>query len=137
MGTFSGDNPEDAQRAATKRVLRAGGDPYKMLGVVDGTTDRSTLKTARRQCALLLHPDKNHDPQATEAMKLLNQAFDILMALAPGQRWTAPGRTGPEQQQQNSKKPGSDSSRPKEQPKPQNNAEQAKQRANKEDGQEN
>ncbi|KAE8219622.1 hypothetical protein CF319_g6719 [Tilletia indica] len=119
MTTHSNNNRMNAQEAAIGRVFRSNGNPYKILGVVSGTTDRTVLKKARRHWALVLHPNKCRDPRATEAMKLLDRAFDILMALPQGQTWSSPGQSRPRKtpEQGGQANPGD-----------QNNAEEAKER---------
>lgn len=53
---------------------------YKVLGInrKAGKLDKAELKKAYRQRSLLVHPDKNASPQATEAFKVVQDAFECL-----------------------------------------------------------
>ncbi|KAK0523970.1 subfamily C member 14 [Tilletia horrida] len=88
-----------ARMATIQRVFRAKGDPYLVLGIPHNTTDHALIKLAKRQGALLLHPDKNHHPGASDAMVLFNAAFEKLMALPKGKLWVDPRQTAKEEQQ--------------------------------------
>lgn len=63
---------------AMKRLLACKGkDPYSILGVTHGCTDEDVKKYYKRQ-AFLVHPDKNKQPGAEEAFKILAHAFEII-----------------------------------------------------------
>ena len=63
---------------AMKRLLACKGkDPYSILGVTQDCTDDDIKKYYKRQ-AFLVHPDKNNQPGAEEAFKILVHAFDII-----------------------------------------------------------
>ncbi|CAH2236185.1 jg24080 [Pararge aegeria aegeria] len=63
---------------AMKRLLACKGkDPYSILGVSVTCTDEEIKRYYRRQ-AFLVHPDKNQQPGAEEAFKILQHAFDII-----------------------------------------------------------
>ena len=63
---------------AMKRLLSCKGkDPYSILGVTPTCTDDDIKKYYKRQ-AFLVHPDKNNQPGAEEAFKILVHAFDII-----------------------------------------------------------
>ena len=50
---------------------------YRVLGVTEDASFK-TMKAAYRHLAILLHPDKNPAPSATEAFQRLVHAWDIL-----------------------------------------------------------
>ncbi|KAM6215453.1 dnaJ homolog subfamily C member 14 [Rhynchocyon petersi] len=52
-------------------------NPFHVLGV-EATASDTELKKAYRQLAVMVHPDKNHHPQAEEAFKILRAAWDIV-----------------------------------------------------------
>ncbi|RVE47223.1 hypothetical protein evm_008091 [Chilo suppressalis] len=63
---------------AMKRLLACKGkDPYSILGVSVNCTDEEIKRYYRRQ-AFLVHPDKNQQPGAEEAFKILQHAFDLI-----------------------------------------------------------
>ncbi|KAL4710520.1 hypothetical protein ACJJTC_008922 [Scirpophaga incertulas] len=63
---------------AMKRLLACKGkDPYSILGVSVNCTDDEIKRYYRRQ-AFLVHPDKNQQPGAEEAFKILQHAFDLI-----------------------------------------------------------
>nr|XP_045621067.1 probable serine/threonine-protein kinase DDB_G0282963 isoform X1 [Procambarus clarkii] len=63
---------------AMKRLLACKGkDPYSILGVTQECTDEDIKKYYKRQ-AFLVHPDKNKQPGAEEAFKILAHAFEII-----------------------------------------------------------
>ncbi|XP_028166775.1 dnaJ homolog dnj-5-like isoform X1 [Ostrinia furnacalis] len=63
---------------AMKRLLACKGkDPYSILGVSVHCTDEEIKRYYRRQ-AFLVHPDKNQQPGAEEAFKILQHAFDLI-----------------------------------------------------------
>lgn len=50
---------------------------YAILGVSPESSD-AEIKTAYRRLALLLHPDKNPQPEAETAFKEVNEAYEVL-----------------------------------------------------------
>jgi hypothetical protein len=52
-------------------------DPYSILGLKVDCSDEDIRKYYRRQ-AVLVHPDKNPEPGADEAFKILNRAFEMI-----------------------------------------------------------
>ncbi|XP_053602228.1 uncharacterized protein LOC128670523 [Plodia interpunctella] len=63
---------------AMKRLLACKGkDPYSILGVSVTCTDEEIKRYYRRQ-AFLVHPDKNQQPGAEEAFKILQHAFELI-----------------------------------------------------------
>lgn len=63
---------------AMKRLLACKGkDPYSILGVTPKCTDDDIKKYYKRQ-AVLVHPDKNNQPGAEEAFKILVHAFEMI-----------------------------------------------------------
>lgn len=52
---------------------------YKVLGVDRKREfDKSEIKKAYRQKSLMLHPDKNHAPEASTAFKIIQEAYECL-----------------------------------------------------------
>ncbi|CAH1966220.1 unnamed protein product [Acanthoscelides obtectus] len=69
---------------AMKRLLACKGkDPYSILGVTPTCSDDDIKRYYKRQ-AFLVHPDKNNQPGAEEAFKILVHAFDMIGE--PGRR---------------------------------------------------
>lgn len=63
---------------AMKRLLAGRGkDPYSILGVTRDCSDEDIRRYYKRQ-AFLVHPDKNKQPGAEEAFKILAHAFEII-----------------------------------------------------------
>jgi len=63
---------------AIKRLLNCKGkDPYSVLGLTVHCTDEDIKKYYKRQ-AILVHPDKNGEPLAEEAFKILAHAFSLV-----------------------------------------------------------
>jgi len=85
------DSPRQRSPASTSRARGAGVDNgsaacariknckdfYKVLGVARNA-DEKTVKRAYRKLALKFHPDKNKSPDATEAFKVISQAFAVI-----------------------------------------------------------
>ena len=55
-------------------------DPYSVLGVSPGSTD-DQIKKAYRELAKKYHPDVNSDAGASEKMKEINEAYDLIMKM--------------------------------------------------------
>ncbi|GFS21344.1 DnaJ-like protein subfamily C member 14 [Elysia marginata] len=63
---------------AMKRLLACKGkDPYSILGLRADSSDEEIKKYYRKQ-AVLVHPDKNQEPGAEEAFKILGHAFEMI-----------------------------------------------------------
>lgn len=63
---------------AMKRLLACKGkDPYSILGLRCDTSDEDIKRYYRKQ-AVLVHPDKNQEPGAEEAFKILGHAFEMI-----------------------------------------------------------
>ncbi|GFO05063.1 Dnaj-like protein subfamily c member 14 [Plakobranchus ocellatus] len=63
---------------AMKRLLACRGkDPYSILGLRADSSDEEIKKYYRKQ-AVLVHPDKNQEPGAEEAFKILGHAFEMI-----------------------------------------------------------
>eukprot|EP00286_Rhodomonas_abbreviata_P015435 CAMPEP_0181327670 /NCGR_PEP_ID=MMETSP1101-20121128/22244_1 /TAXON_ID=46948 /ORGANISM="Rhodomonas abbreviata, Strain Caron Lab Isolate" /LENGTH=156 /DNA_ID=CAMNT_0023436383 /DNA_START=166 /DNA_END=633 /DNA_ORIENTATION=+ len=60
-----------------EQILRAT-DPFSVLAIPKEPVDISKLSSCYRRIALCVHPDKNDDPRAEQAFKLLNAAFETL-----------------------------------------------------------
>lgn len=68
-------------------------DPYEELGVPKGA-DRETVSKAYKRRARKLHPDRNKDPNAGEAMARCNLARDILIDPVRRARFDSTGNAG-------------------------------------------
>ena len=64
---------------AVDRILQAR-DLYEVLNLPAFTDDVEEIRRARNDCALLVHPDKNDSPDASEAFKRLQGAYEVLMS---------------------------------------------------------
>lgn len=53
---------------------------YQILGVSVNATQEE-IKNAYRKCVKMYHPDINHDPEAEDIMKEINEAYDVLSDL--------------------------------------------------------
>jgi len=70
-------------RAAPLAAVRGRmcGAHYKVLGLDRRRSpDKTEIKKAHRQKTLLLHPDKNHAPEASAAFKIVQDAYECLVA---------------------------------------------------------
>ncbi|XP_011867456.1 PREDICTED: dnaJ homolog dnj-5 isoform X2 [Vollenhovia emeryi] len=69
--------PSTGEEAMKRLLACKGKDPYSILGVTPTCSDDDIKKYYKRQ-AFLVHPDKNNQPGAEEAFKILErrQAFD-------------------------------------------------------------
>ncbi|XP_063980060.1 uncharacterized protein LOC135164024 [Diachasmimorpha longicaudata] len=75
--------PSTGEEAMKRLLACKGKDPYSILGVTPTCLDDDIKKYYKRQ-AFLVHPDKNNQPGAEEAFKILVHAFDIIGE--PGRR---------------------------------------------------
>ena len=64
---------------AVDRILQAR-DLYEVLNLPAYTDDVEEIRRARNDCALLVHPDKNDSPDASEAFKRVQGAYEVLMS---------------------------------------------------------
>ena len=64
---------------AVDRILQAR-DLYEVLNLPAFTDDVEEIRRARNDCALLVHPDKNDSPDASEAFKRVQGAYEVLMS---------------------------------------------------------
>ncbi|CAF4904159.1 unnamed protein product [Pieris macdunnoughi] len=69
--------PSTGEEAMKRLLACQGKDPYSILGVSETCTDEEIKRYYRRQ-AFLVHPDKNQQPGAEEAFKILQHAFDLI-----------------------------------------------------------
>ncbi|XP_032232072.2 uncharacterized protein LOC116614780 [Nematostella vectensis] len=69
--------PSTGNDAILQMLSRRHGDPYSILGVPPEASD-DDIKRQYRKLAVLIHPDKNADPQAAEAFKILASAFEVI-----------------------------------------------------------
>lgn len=69
--------PSTGEEAMKRLLACKGKDPYSILGVTPTCSDDDIKKYYKRQ-AFLVHPDKNSQPGAEEAFKILVHAFDII-----------------------------------------------------------
>jgi len=64
------------------RIGKATEEAMEILGIKEYPFTETTLRTIKKALVLQYHPDKNKDPEATEKMKEINCAFDILESIA-------------------------------------------------------
>lgn len=69
--------PSTGEEAMKRLLACKGKDPYSILGVTPHSTDDDIKKYYKRQ-AFLVHPDKNNQPGAEEAFKILVHAFELI-----------------------------------------------------------
>ncbi|KAJ9594717.1 hypothetical protein L9F63_013991, partial [Diploptera punctata] len=69
--------PSTGEEAMRRLLACKGKDPYSILGVTPTCTDDDIKKYYKRQ-AVLVHPDKNNQPGAEEAFKILVHAFELI-----------------------------------------------------------
>ncbi|XP_023727745.1 uncharacterized protein LOC111875610, partial [Cryptotermes secundus] len=69
--------PSTGEEAMRRLLACKGKDPYSILGVTPQCTDDDIKKYYKRQ-AVLVHPDKNNQPGAEEAFKILVHAFELI-----------------------------------------------------------
>lgn len=69
--------PQTGDEAMKRLLACKGKDPYSILGVTPTCTDDDIKRYYKRQ-AFLVHPDKNQQPGAEEAFKILVHAFDMI-----------------------------------------------------------
>lgn len=77
-GLHNNINMPTTGEEAMKRLLACKGkDPYSILGVTPLCTD-ADIKNYYKKQAKLVHPDKNQQPGAEEAFKILVHAFNMI-----------------------------------------------------------
>ncbi|PSN45524.1 hypothetical protein C0J52_13176 [Blattella germanica] len=69
--------PSTGEEAMRRLLACRGKDPYSILGVTPHCSDDDIKKYYKRQ-AVLVHPDKNNQPGAEEAFKILVHAFELI-----------------------------------------------------------
>jgi len=69
--------PTTGEEAMRRLHSCKGKDPYSILGLRLDASDDDVKKYYRRQ-AMLVHPDKNQQPGAEEAFKILGHAFELI-----------------------------------------------------------
>lgn len=69
--------PSTGEEAMKRLLACKGKDPYSILGVTPTCSD-DDIKKYYKKLAFLVHPDKNNQPGAEEAFKILVRAFDII-----------------------------------------------------------
>lgn len=69
--------PATGDEAMQRLLACKGKDPYSILGLKSSASDDDIKKYYRKQ-AVLVHPDKNQQPGAEEAFKILGHAFDLI-----------------------------------------------------------
>lgn len=67
------------EQVDTVQCIRSGADNYEMLGIKKGSSRDDVIK-AYKQCAILVHPDKNLAPGSDEAFKRLTKAKDDILS---------------------------------------------------------
>ncbi|EHB09509.1 DnaJ-like protein subfamily C member 14 [Heterocephalus glaber] len=76
-GQYCQPEEEVARLLTMAGVLEDELNPFHVVGV-EATASDTELKKAYRQLAVMVHPDKNHHPQAEEAFEVLRAAWDIV-----------------------------------------------------------
>ncbi len=74
-------------------------DYYDVIQVAP-QADHEVIEAAYRRLATKYHPDVDHSPGATERMKLLNEAHDVLSDPVKRREYDLRRGTGPSRQQQ-------------------------------------
>lgn len=69
--------PSTGDEAMQRLLACKGKDPYSILGLKANVSDEDIRRYYKRQ-AVLVHPDKNQQPGAEEAFKILGHAFDLI-----------------------------------------------------------
>ncbi|XP_060082351.1 uncharacterized protein LOC132561664 [Ylistrum balloti] len=69
--------PSTGDEAMQRLLACKGKDPYSILGLRSDACDDDIRKYYRKQ-AVLVHPDKNKQPGAEEAFKILGHAFELI-----------------------------------------------------------
>ncbi|KAL4236978.1 subfamily C member 14 [Mactra antiquata] len=69
--------PSTGDEAMQRLLACKGKDPYSILGLKSTALDDEIKKYYRKQ-AVLVHPDKNQQPGAEEAFKILGHAFELI-----------------------------------------------------------
>ncbi|XP_074641057.1 uncharacterized protein LOC141898835 isoform X2 [Tubulanus polymorphus] len=69
--------PTTGEEAMKRLLAGKGKDPYSILGLKNSCTDDDIKRYYRKQ-AILVHPDKNSQPGAEEAFKILGHAIEII-----------------------------------------------------------
>ncbi|KAK7101105.1 uncharacterized protein [Littorina saxatilis] len=69
--------PSTGEEAMKRLLACKGKDPYSILGLRADATDEDIKRYYRRQ-AVLVHPDKNQEPGAEEAFKILGHSFEMI-----------------------------------------------------------
>lgn len=69
--------PTTGEDAMKRLHACKGKDPYSILGLRCDASDEDIKKYYKRQ-AILVHPDKNQQPGAEEAFKILGHAFELI-----------------------------------------------------------
>ncbi|XP_062593741.1 dnaJ homolog dnj-5-like [Saccostrea cucullata] len=69
--------PATGEEAMQRLLACKGKDPYSILGLRYEVTDEEIKRYYKKQ-AVLVHPDKNTQPGAEEAFKILGHAFELI-----------------------------------------------------------
>jgi len=82
--------------SAARALIAKKDDYYAILNVSRGATEVE-IKKSYRKLALVFHPDKNKAPEAEEAFKLVNSAFQCLSDPVKRRHYDAYGSEDPQQ----------------------------------------
>lgn len=78
LASFLSDVTQEQQRLALERVFLQNLDPFRVLDV-EPTATEEDLQVAFRKLSLLIHPDKNSDPRASQAFQLAKKIHKDLL----------------------------------------------------------
>ncbi|KAF8392149.1 hypothetical protein HHK36_022491 [Tetracentron sinense] len=93
--------------SASKKRSNDESDWYAVLGLVNASTDKESIKKQFKKMAIMVHPDKNGSVAAEGAFKLISEAWNVLSD--PTLRKNYDLRSGPRSYSKPSAPPGASS----------------------------